>query len=46
MAQISLTFPDGNAREYAAGITPFRSFAWGIGFFFALGSFVFGLVTG
>ena len=31
---------------YAAGITPFRSFAWGIGFFFALGSFVFGLVTG
>ena len=22
MAQISLTFPDGNAREYAAGITP------------------------
>ena len=32
--------------SYAAGITPFRSFAWGIGFFFALGSFVFGLVTG
>ena len=31
---------------YTAGITPFRSFAWGIGFFFALGSFVFGLVTG
>ncbi len=31
---------------YAAGIIPFRSFAWGIGFFFALGSFVFGLVTG
>ncbi|MEL7070770.1 MAG: MAPEG family protein [Cyanobacteria bacterium J06581_3] len=31
---------------YAAGITPFRSFAWGIGFFFALGGFVFGLVTG
>ncbi len=31
---------------YAAGITPFRSFAWGIGFFLALGSFVFGLVTG
>ncbi|SMX32973.1 threonine--tRNA ligase [Actibacterium lipolyticum] len=22
MAQISLTFPDGNAREYAAGVTP------------------------
>mmetsp|Transcript_22850 Transcript_22850/g.38158 ORF Transcript_22850/g.38158 Transcript_22850/m.38158 type:complete len:90 (-) Transcript_22850:9-278(-) len=22
MAQISLTFPDGNAREYEAGITP------------------------
>ncbi|MEL7257769.1 MAG: TGS domain-containing protein, partial [Pseudomonadota bacterium] len=22
MAQISLTFPDGNARQYAAGITP------------------------
>ncbi|MEO0986969.1 MAG: MAPEG family protein [Cyanobacteria bacterium J06639_14] len=31
---------------YAAGITPFRSFAWGIGFFFAIGGFVFGLVTG
>ncbi len=31
---------------YTAGITPFRSFAWGIGFFFAIGSFVFGLVTG
>lgn len=31
---------------YVAGITPFRSFAWGIGFFFALGGFVFGLVTG
>ncbi|MEO0376824.1 MAG: MAPEG family protein [Cyanobacteria bacterium P01_A01_bin.17] len=31
---------------YAAGITPFRSFAWGIGFFLALGSFVFGLITG
>ncbi len=22
MAQISLTFPDGNAREYEAGVTP------------------------
>ena len=22
MAQISLTFPDGNSREFAAGITP------------------------
>ena len=22
MAQISLTFPDGNAREYDAGVTP------------------------
>ncbi len=22
MAQVSLTFPDGNAREYAAGVTP------------------------
>ena len=22
MAQISLTFPDGNARDYAAGVTP------------------------
>ena len=22
MAQISLTFPDGNAREYSAGVTP------------------------
>ena len=31
---------------YAAGITPFRSFAWALGFFLALGSFVFGLVTG
>ena len=31
---------------YAAGITPFRSFAWGIGFFIAIGGFVFGLVTG
>jgi len=31
---------------YAAGIVPFRSFAWGIGFFLALGGFVFGLVTG
>lgn len=31
---------------YTAGITPFRSFAWGMGFFLALGSFVFGLVTG
>lgn len=31
---------------YTAGITPFRSFAWGIGFFFALGGFTFGLVTG
>lgn len=30
---------------YAAGITPFRSFAWGIGFFFSIGGFVFGLVT-
>ncbi|MGF1491866.1 MAG: MAPEG family protein [Microcoleaceae cyanobacterium] len=31
---------------YAGGITPFRSFAWAIGFFLAIGSFVFGLVTG
>ncbi|MEO0376070.1 MAG: MAPEG family protein [Leptolyngbyaceae cyanobacterium] len=31
---------------YIAGITPFRSFAWGIGFFIAIGSFVFGLTTG
>lgn len=31
---------------YSAGITPFRSFAWGIGFFIAIGSFAFGLVTG
>ena len=31
---------------YAAGITPLRSFAWGVGFFLALGSFTFGLVTG
>ncbi len=31
---------------YAAGITPFRSFAWAISFFLAIGSFVFGLVTG
>ncbi|MEL6222891.1 MAG: MAPEG family protein [Cyanobacteria bacterium J06627_8] len=31
---------------YTAGITPFRSFAWGLGFFFAIGGFVFGLVTG
>ena len=31
---------------YAAGITPFRSFAWAISFFLAIGSFTFGLVTG
>ncbi|AFY38160.1 hypothetical protein Lepto7376_1835 [[Leptolyngbya] sp. PCC 7376] len=31
---------------YAAGITPFRSFAWAIGFFLSLGGFVFGLVIG
>lgn len=31
---------------YAAGITPFRSFAWLFSFFFAIGSFAFGIVTG
>lgn len=31
---------------YAAGITPFRSFAWAISFFLAIASFTFGLVTG
>ena len=31
---------------YAAGITPFRSFAWMIGFMFSVGAFVFGLVMG
>ncbi|MDJ0705494.1 MAG: MAPEG family protein [Leptolyngbyaceae cyanobacterium MO_188.B28] len=30
---------------YTAGITPFRSFAWAISFFLAIGGFVFGLVT-
>ena len=31
---------------YAAGITPFRSIVWAAGFFLAIGSFVFGMVTG
>ncbi|MEM9332711.1 MAG: MAPEG family protein [Pseudomonadota bacterium] len=30
---------------YAGGITPFRSFAWGIGFFLAIGGFIYGLVS-
>ncbi|MEM8837586.1 MAG: MAPEG family protein [Pseudomonadota bacterium] len=30
---------------YASGITPFRSFAWGIGFFLAIGAFIYGLVS-
>ena len=31
---------------YAAGITPFRSLAWALGFFLATGGFVFGLIIG
>lgn len=30
---------------YAAGITPFRSFAWGIGFLLATPAFIYGLVS-
>ena len=29
---------------YAAGITPFRSFSWGIGFFVAIPVFLYGLL--
>ncbi len=31
---------------YASGLTPFRSFVWGFGFFVAIGSFVFGIIVG
>ncbi|MEM7214674.1 MAG: MAPEG family protein [Pseudomonadota bacterium] len=30
---------------YTGGVTPFRSFAWGVGFFLAIGGFVYGLTS-